>query len=202
MARNISDQGVCFRRFFPIPVIHRTRIPHYAHYYRLGTSTWRSVNESSYSISFTSISREQASLRSSVISFATMIPLADLADSRFCSTHPIYRRSWPITRSYPCRLRLPDGLGELGLWTDDSIQLLSDLAGDSARPSGADLAHADKVFAFFLSEVERGNAAQYRFRRASLATLACARFAGACACRHSPEEVKGVVDKSALPAGG
>ena len=59
----------------------------------------------------------------------------------------------------PCGLRLLDRLGELGLRADHRIELLPDLAGDRAGPSGADLAHVDQVLAFLLAEVERGDAA-------------------------------------------
>ena len=47
---------------------------------------------------------------------------------------------------------------ELGLWADDRIELLPDLARYRAGPTGADLAHIDKVLAFLLAEVKRGNA--------------------------------------------
>ena len=42
-----------------------------------------------------------------------------------------------------------------GLRADHRIELLPDLAGDSPRPTGPNLAHVDKVFTFLLAQIER-----------------------------------------------
>lgn len=46
---------------------------------------------------------------------------------------------------------------EFGLRADDGIELLTYLAGDRARPAGADLAHIDQLTALALAKVERGD---------------------------------------------
>ena len=43
------------------------------------------------------------------------------------------------------------GLVEFEFWADDGIELLPDLAGNGAGPSGADLPKVDQVLAFLLS---------------------------------------------------
>ena len=54
--------------------------------------------------------------------------------------------------------RLLDWLGELSLRAHDSVQLLANLTGDRARPTGDDLPHTDQLFPFPLAEIEAGDA--------------------------------------------
>jgi len=53
----------------------------------------------------------------------------------------------------PSSLRLPNGLGSLGLRTDYGVELLADLNGDRAGPPGPHLAHVAQLIASSLADV-------------------------------------------------